>query len=356
MDKALPGEGSPTPPVLYLGTSNGIRIFQNDAQTGWKALAHSLAGHDISALAWDVRTPGVLLAGTAAGNLFISSDSGFSWEPAGISFPGRKVWTIAPDLHRNSGAFYLGVDGGHLFYTPDTAKSCEELLSFRALPGSSYWFGPFGPAIFHSIIPVESSPGQIYLGLSVVGVFISNNDGLDWQDTTANIPRVPHELPEGPDLADIHKLAVHPLNPARLYATTHYGTFRSDDGAKSWENITSGLPFEMTRPLALHPDDPETVYVIAHEDSDDALPLIRGPLQVHRSRDGGRHWQPLGSGLPQQANCSVLREAFISHAGEDCHLYLGTNKGQVFASYDEGENWQSIAQVDSSVRVVRVSN
>lgn len=358
MANSLQREVSPVPPLLYLGTANGLHIWQGDGQSGsgWHLLARSLEGHDISALAWDTRLPGVVLAGTAAGILFTSSDFGLTWQETAISFPGRKIWTIAPDLHRECGAFYLGLDGGHLFYTPDTAKTCEELVSFRALPGSDYWFGPFGPAIFHSIIPVETQPGQIYLGLSVVGIFCSNDGGQLWQDTTANIPRVPHEKAEGPQLADIHKLAVHPLDPSRLYATTHYGTFRSDDGSQSWENITRGLPFEMTRPLALHPDDPETVYVIAHEDADDALPLIRGPLQVHRSRDGGRHWEPLGTGLPQKANCSVLREAFISHADGNCHLYLGTNRGQVFASYDEGENWQSIAEVGSSVRVVRVSN
>ncbi len=347
---------SPDGGLMYLGTARGIHVLQADERkTNWTPLTHALAGHDISALAWDARSPGSLLAGTAAGELFTSGDYGLNWEPAALSFPGQKIWTITPDHHRAAGAFYLGLQAGHLFYTPDCGATGEELAGLREVPGASYWFGPFGPAIFHSIIPVEGQPGSIYLGLSVVGILSSSDGGQSWQDTTANIPRVPHELPEGPALADIHKLALHPLNPARLYATTHYGTFRSDDGAKSWENITAGLPFEMTRPLALHPQDPETVFVIAHEDTDDSLPIIRGPLQVHRSRNGGRHWEVLESGLPQQANCAILRDAFISHLGQNCDLYLGTNRGQVFASYDEGDNWQSVVEVGASVRVVRVS-
>lgn len=342
--------------LLYLGTAKGIHILQSDNRTkAWNLLSHSLAEHDISSLAWDTRAPGLVLAGTAAGALFVSTNGGLDWEAAGASFPGQKIWSITPDYHRPAGAFYLGLSGGHLFYTADSGATSEELTALRATPDAPYWFGPFGPAIFHSIIPVESQPGLLYLGLSVVGIFVSADSGQSWQDVTANIPRVPHEQPDGPHLADIHKLALHPLDPDRLYATTHYGTFRSDDGSKSWENVSAGLPFEMTRPLALHPHDPDTVYVIAHEDAPDSdLPIIRGPLLVHRSRDGGRNWQALGTGLPQQANCSVLREAFISHAGEGCNLYLGTNRGQVFASYNEGEDWQSIAEVGTSVRVVRV--
>ena len=169
---------------------------------------------------------------------------------------------------------------------------------------------------------------------------------------------MPHDQRENglPELADVHKLALHPLDPTHLYVTTHYGTFRSDDGSASWQNIGAGLPFEMTRPLALHPRDPDTLYVICHEDAPDAnLPIIRGPLLVHRSRDGGRTWQALGEGLPIQAGCAVLREALTIDEATPCGLYLGTNRGQVFASADEGDTWRLIAEVGASVRVVQVS-
>ncbi|HEX2916152.1 MAG TPA: hypothetical protein VH186_35660 [Chloroflexia bacterium] len=357
MDPFVPDSGTTTGrPLLYLGTAQGIHLLEMDYVTKeWTSRGYGLAGQDISALAWDNRAPGLVLAGTAAGDLFISFNYGMDWEEARIAFPGQKIWSITPDSHHPPGAFYLGLDGGYLFYTSDQGQSACELTCLHALPEAKYWFGPFGAAIFHSIIVVEKMPGLLYLGLSVVGILASIDSGQHWQDVTANIPRVPHPTPEGPQLADIHKLALHPLDPTRLYATTHYGTFRSDDGAKSWENITTGLPFEMTRPLALHPLDPDTVYVIAHDSgSDTDLPMIRGPLLVHRSRDGGRQWEALGRGLPAEANCAVLREAFISQGGETCNLYLGTNQGQVFASYNEGDDWQPVVNLGASIRVVRV--
>jgi photosystem II stability/assembly factor-like uncharacterized protein len=111
----------------------------------------------------------------------------------------------------------------------------------------------------------------------------------------------------------------------------------------------------MTRPLALHPRDPDTLWVICHEDTPDAyLPVIRGQLVVHRSHDGGRTWQALSSGLPMQENCAVLREALDIDMAEPSSLYLGTNRGQLFVSADAGQSWREIGMVDTSVRIVRI--
>jgi photosystem II stability/assembly factor-like uncharacterized protein len=342
-------------PLLYLGTSNGLHILRGDTTPNqWSTVDHALDGHDISALGWD--ESGGLLVGTADGRLFRRARARAEWEPVGAGLPGRKIWSISADPHAPAGSFYAGLGGGHLFHSADAGVSWCELPGLRAQPNAEHWWGPFGEAIFHSILPVADQPGLIYAGLSVVGVFASTDAGATWRDTTANIPRMPHDGTEDrlPELADIHKLAIHPRDPMRLYATTHYGTFRSDDGSASWQNISAGLPFEMTRPLALHPREPATVFVICHEDTPDAyLPVIRGQLLVHRSRDGGRSWQALGTGLPQQESCAVLREALDIDDATPCGLYLGTNRGQVFASTDEGDSWRRIAKLGASVRVVR---
>lgn len=341
--------------LLFLGTAKGIHLLKrNKASQRWDSLGRTLEEHDISALAWDARKPEIIMAGTASGKLFVSHNKGQTWEAARVDIPDQKIWNITPDPHAAPGAFYLGVDGGHLYYSQAYGSNYHEMSGLRELPDANKWFGPFGPAIFHSVLPVASQPGLIYLGMSVVGILVSQNEGLNWQDTTANIPRVPYFEEGGPELADIHKLALHPKKPTRLYATTHYGTFRSDDGSLSWENITAGLPFEMTRPLALHPHDPDTVYVIAHQDgADNELPIIRGQLTVYRSRNAGQSWEALVTGLPSEIQCAVLREALTIDEGQPCSLYLGTNQGQLFVSPDEGDNWQLAAEVAASIRVVK---
>lgn len=338
--------------LLYAGTFRGVQIFEATPSATWQTVASALQEYDISALAWDERNRSVVLAGTADGLLFRSADFGATWQQI-ADFEGRKVWSIAPDYNRPVNNLYVGVSGGYLFFSSD-GETFRELTGLREFPTAAQWWGPFGPAIFHSVLPVLGEPGKIYLGLSVVGVLLSEDEGRTWRDATANLPRMSEDDDSSLALSDVHKLLLHPRQPNRLYVTTHLGTYRSDDGSQSWQDISAGLPFRMTRPLALHPTDPSVVFVIAHEDApDNQFPIIKGALTVHRSRDAGQTWQPLNTGLPKEANCSILREAFTATQQQPYSLYLGTNKGQLFASNDEGDSWQQIAELGCSVRVLR---
>jgi photosystem II stability/assembly factor-like uncharacterized protein len=66
---------------------------------------------------------------------------------------------------------------------------------------------------------------------------------------------------------------------------------------------------------------------------------------VWRSSDGGHTWQAMRQGLPQKG-CffTVLRQAMAGDERDPAGIYFGTNSGSVFASLDEGENWQEIAR------------
>jgi len=51
------------------------------------------------------------------------------------------------------------------------------------------------------------------------------------------------------------------------------------------------------------------------------------------------------AGLPQEGCfCTVLRQAMAGDARDPAGIYFGTNGSSVFASLDDGENWQEIAR------------
>jgi len=70
-----------------------------------------------------------------------------------------------------------------------------------------------------------------------------------------------------------------------------------------------------------------------------------GALRVYRSGKRGRGCKRLTKGLPgKNAYVSVLRHGMSSDSLDPCGVYFGTAGGQVFASADEGENWQVAAE------------
>ena len=62
-----------------------------------------------------------------------------------------------------------------------------------------------------------------------------------------------------------------------------------------------------------------------------------------------------GTGLPQaDAYETVLRDALAVDAADPCGVYFGTRSGKLFASADEGETWQTLAEGLPPIVAVKV--
>jgi len=65
---------------------------------------------------------------------------------------------------------------------------------------------------------------------------------------------------------------------------------------------------------------------------------------VYRTRNGGRTWQALTKGLPQQdAFETILRDAVATDPLPKAGVYFGTRSGKVYGSADEGGSWRVVA-------------
>ena len=61
--------------------------------------------------------------------------------------------------------------------------------------------------------------------------------------------------------------------------------------------------------------------------------------------DGGRTWQDLRTGLPQgNVFCAVLRQAMATDRLVPAGVYFGTGSGALYASADEGDSWDCVAE------------
>jgi photosystem II stability/assembly factor-like uncharacterized protein len=128
-----------------------------------------------------------------------------------------------------------------------------------------------------------------------------------------------------------------------LYQQNHFGVYRTADGGESSQEVSDGLPSDFGFPMAVHPRDPRTLYVVPLEGMGRFMP--EGKAAIWRTRDAGDSWERLDKGLPQEhAFTGVLREGLAVDALEPAGIYFGTNTGQIFGSRDEGETWSQIVE------------
>src|SRR5690606_39521269 len=98
-------------------------------------------------------------------------------------------------------------------------------------------------------------------------------------------------------------------------------------------------------PAAVHPRDPGTLYLLPLHGDIAGRYMPEARAAVWRTRDGGRSWDALRRGLPQQnVFYGVLRQAMATDRLDPAGVYFGTGSGSLYASADEGESWTCVAE------------
>jgi photosystem II stability/assembly factor-like uncharacterized protein len=340
--------------LILLGTNKGAFIIEGDAQrTSWELRGPFCETWPIHHVIADA-TDGTIYAG--GGNRWLgaavwkSTDLGATWTRSGEGLaygpdeePIKSVWSLAP----KNGELYAGVEPAGLFRSGDRGLSWQHVAGLRKHPSQPKWQPGGGGLILHSLVPHPSDPGQLWVAISAAGVFHTADGGETWEarnrGTRADFLPEDQRYPEYGQC--VHSLVMAPGAPDRLYQQNHCGMYRSEDGGRSWHSIEAGLPSTFGFPTAVHPRDPGTLYLVPLNGDMAGRYVPDGKAAVWRTRDGGSTWQALREGLPQQnAFLCVLRQAMATDRLAPAGVYFGTNSGSLFASADEGERWNCIAQ------------
>jgi photosystem II stability/assembly factor-like uncharacterized protein len=259
-----------------------------------------------------------------------------------------QVWK----LHCAGDALYAGVSEAGLFRSDDRGKSWQPVSGLNDHPSRASWIPGFGGLCLHAILTDARDPQRMWVGISAVGVFRSDDGGRSWELENQGIPRG-----EG---YCVHGLAHDPRDADRIYRQDHRGMYRSLDGGDSWQRIENGLPVGQLSeglqcafgfPVEV---DPATGWAYAFPlAGDDFRYAPGGRLRVYRTRDGGERWEPLERGLPAEPRyTSVLRGAMSVDRLDPCGVYVGTTSGHVFASADRGESWSELGCTLPKIRCV----
>jgi hypothetical protein len=328
-----------------------------------------------------------LIIGTEKGGYLLTKERG-SWDVEGPSFPGWKVSAFgkAPDgtylaglgsnwfgasvhrsndykdwqqvekgpsysedsglklnqvwmFHTTAERIYAGVDQAGLFFSDDHGLSWEPVSAINEYPGRADWQPGFGGLAAHHIL---SAGNQLWVGISAVGVFRSDDGGNSFERKDRGITSVLD--PEGDTEAIepgrcVHGLVSDPKDPDRIWRQDHSGVYRSSDGGDTWERIEAGLPARFG--FAIGRNHETGSLFVAPLTADENRVPVDGHLAVYRSNDDGDTWRKSGSGWPGGGQFNgVLRNAMAvdSRGG----IAVGTTGGSVFSSDDDGESWNQI--------------
>jgi photosystem II stability/assembly factor-like uncharacterized protein len=218
---------------------------------------------------------------------------------------------------------------------------------------ADYQFRSIGPAsIGGRISDVEALDGDFRVAVVAAasgGVWKTTNAGTTWT------PIFDHY-----GSASIGDVAIFQPNPQILWVGTGEannrnsvawgdGIYKSTDGGATFTNVGLRDTFQIAR-VVTHPSDPEVVYVAAVGN----LWAYTGARGVFKTTDGGRTWQKLTTGLPDDgrtgatdlvidpSNPDVLYAAFYQRLRRPWRFDSGGPNGGIFKSTDAGRTWKKL--------------
>jgi hypothetical protein len=351
---------------LLVGTRKGLFVLVGERGKPFAVTARAFSGEPVEYAMRDPRSGRLLASVTSAfygPKIWYADDAAGEWQQAeGVALPEggeralERIWTIVAG--EDDGMLYAGGDPAVLFESRNGGATWELNRAFWEHPTRPLWQPGAGGLCLHSIAPWPGDPNRLALGISAVGVWLTEDGGATWrQGNEGLVPRyLPEDAREGSLALCVHNLHRAPRRPERMFMQFHGGVYRSDDAGDTWNDIGAGLPSDFGFPLALDPADPDSAYVIPLKaDADRVTP--EGRVRVYETRDAGASWSALGDGLPSSdAYLTILRQAF-GRAGEGSglELYFGATSGDVFGSGDGGATWFTAAAHLPPVYSVRAS-
>ena len=341
---------------LMIGTRKGLFELR-PARGAWTITKTSFLGDPISMLLADPRD-GILYAAQALGHFGVklqrSSDGGDSWqECAAPAFAKGEpddasvsyllcLETGGPD---HPGWLWCGTVPGGLFLSKDRGDSWSLNEALWHRPERKEWTGGgFDAAGIDSICVDPRGSDRIAIGVSTGGVWITEDGGEIWRPSSTGMyaEYMPPQRREDPIAQDVHRLVQCRAAPDTFWVQHHNGVFRSTDGARTWQDVSTIRPAKFGFAVAVHPNDPDTAWFVPGVKDECRIP-VDARLVVARTRDGARSFDVLTEGLPQQHAYDLIYRHGLAVDGTGTCLAMGSTTGHLWTSQNAGESWTLVA-------------
>jgi photosystem II stability/assembly factor-like uncharacterized protein len=254
------------------------------------------------------------------------------WHPVGVEEYGYAVPDpLDPDI----------IFGGKVSRTDRRTGQVKDVTP-KPLRKGGYRTVRTAPVVFS-----QADPHALFFASNTV--WKTTNGGESWTEISPDLTRKTWTVPESArgyvntpvtkvtQRGVVYALAPSPLDINTLWAGTDDGLIQvTRDGGKTWNDVT---PPEMKAWAKV------SVLEASHADANEAYAAINTVRldelhpHIYRTRDGGKSWQHIVSGIADGATINAVREDPRKRG-----LLFAGSETQVWFSIDDGDSWHSLRQ------------
>jgi uncharacterized delta-60 repeat protein len=203
-----------------------------------------------------------------------------------------------------------GTLGGHVFESRQFGRKWRARSS--DLPGFVVLALAFDPNN-----PRRALAGVLNFGNDPKGVYLTEDGGKTWRPTSLTTESV-------------HGITFDPRSPGVVYAAGSAQPHKSQDGGKTWVQLTAGITSADFRSISIHPADSNVLLAAATGPSGSV-----GAGGIFKSTNAGLMWVRSDSGIGDK-----VVETVIFDPDDPTIVYAGTQHEGVYRSLNGGATWQ----------------
>lgn len=343
---------------FLVGTRKGLFSYERGSDSHWRVVRTDFLGDPVTVVL--PMPDGTLYAALNLGHFGAKLRRlrpGNKWEECAMPmFPAAdrsatnapavtQIWSLEPGGDNDRGTLWAGTIPGGLFRSRDGGESWQLIESLWNRPEREEWMGGgYDQPGIHSICVDPRDPRRVAIAVSTGGVWTTSDDAATWECRGKGMRAayMPAERAFDPNVQDVHRLVQCPARPDVYWAQHHNGIFRSTDSAASWHEITEAPLSSFGFAVAVHPREPDTAWFVPAVKDETRIP-VDAKLAVMRTRDGGKTFEVLRTGLPQEHAYDLVYRHGLDIDSSGDRLVMGSTTGGLWISADQGDSWQNVS-------------
>jgi len=282
----------------------------------------------------------------------LDADKTWSWAAKGCPWsntfyrvvfdPKIKGRLYAATSNRHDIPHWTHTDANRPGHAGGVCVSDDGAITWRVLGAGL----PKLPCTYICLDPKSTqAPLTFYATLYEGGVYKSTDNGQTWVKKSDGLGN--------PGNLHAYMVKVHPKTGDVFCSITAHrvgardfpvpgGLWKSPDGGESWTDITKSLGLHWPGGFALHPENPDVIYLTAGT-------IPGGPEGgVYKTADGGKSWKRVigdadfaATGPPGYVHCFFAN----LHPDDPDRVYAGTASHGLWMSPDAGRTWKRFAAI-----------